>query len=164
MRCGPRDRPFRRLQWQPPGVHGRGAHPSDGPAGEHAGDERHVAERAIGHAHVGDVGHARMAEGLRLSPRSTRSGPPARAPRWLGVDGRFSSSDALDAEPTHGREHPAAADLGRIPALGDQLGRIFLYPYTAMKKSEWTRRMPRAGASCLAAMRLTGLDLNMRQP
>ncbi len=40
--------------------------------------------------------------------------------------------------------------------------RIFLYPYTAMKKSEWTRRMSRASASCLAAMRLTGLDLNMR--
>ena len=147
-----------------PDVHGRGAHPSDGPAGEHAGDERHVAERAIGHAHVGDVDHARTAEGLRLRPAFHEVGPAARAPRRLGGDGRFASSDALDAEPAHDREHPAAADLGRIPALGDQLGRIFLYPYTAMKKSEWTRRMPRAGTSCLAAMRLTGLDLNMRQP
>ena len=121
-------------------------------------------ERAIGHAHVGDVDHARTAEGLRLRPAFHEVGPAARAPRRLGGDGRFASSDALDVEPAHDREHPAAADLGRIPALGDQLGRIFLYPYTAMKKSEWTRRMPRAGASCLAAMRLTGLDLNMRQP
>ena len=38
------------------------------------------------------------------------------------------------------------------------------YPYTAMKKSAWISRMSRASASCLAAMRLTGLDLNMREP
>ena len=45
-----------------------------------------------------------------------------------------------------------------------QLFGHYRYPYTAMKKSAWISRMPRAGASCLAAMRLTGLDLNMRQP
>ena len=39
---------------------------------------------------------------------------------------------------------------------------VLRYPYTAMKKSAWISRMSRASASCLAAMRLTGLDLNMR--
>lgn len=39
---------------------------------------------------------------------------------------------------------------------------VLRYPYTAMKESAWISRMSRASASCLAAMRLTSLDLNMR--
>lgn len=38
----------------------------------------------------------------------------------------------------------------------------FLYPYTAMKKSEWISRMSRAKASWRAAIRLGGRFLNMR--
>ena len=42
--------------------------------------------------------------------------------------------------------------------------RVLRHPYTAMRKSAWTPGMPRAGASRLAAMRLTGPDPDMRQP
>ena len=46
----------------------------------------------------------------------------------------------------------------------DDRARVLRHPYTAMKKPAWTPRMPRAGASRLVAMRLTGPDLDTRQP
>lgn len=122
MRCGPRDRPFRRLQWQLPGVHGGGARPSDDPAGEHVGDERRVAERAVGHAHVGDVGHVQPVRRLRLEPAFHEVGPAARAPRRFGGDGRPAAAHAADSRFPHDVHHLAAADLGRIPAPRQQLG------------------------------------------
>ena len=56
---------------------------------------------------------------------------------------------------------PRPISAGSQPRADDRAC-VLRYPYTAMKKSEWTRRMSRAGASCLAAMQLTGPDLNMR--
>ena len=55
----------------------------------------------------------------------------------------------------------------RPTSLGSQpwaisWARIFLYPYTAMKKSAWITRMSRASTSWRALMRLTGRVLNMR--
>ena len=64
------------MQWQLPGVHGRGARPADDASGEHVGGERRVAERAVGHAHVGDVGHAQTAGASASNLRSTRSDLP----------------------------------------------------------------------------------------
>ena len=58
---------------------------------------------------------------------------------------------------------PRPISAGSQPRANDRAC-VLRYPYTAMKKSAWTSRMSRASASCLAAMRLTGPDLNMRQP
>ncbi len=146
----------------PPGVHGGGARPSDDPAGEHVGGERRVAERAVGHAHVGDVGHVQPVRRLRLEPAFHEVGPAARALRLFGGDGRPAAAHAADSRFPHDVHHLVAADLGRIPAPRRRPGVRLAVPVTAMKESAWTWRMPRAGASCLAAMRLTGLDLNMR--
>ncbi len=60
-----------------------------------------------------------------------------------------------------GGARPAAA--GSRPCADDR-ARVVRHPYTAMKKPAWTLRMPRAGASRPAAMRLTGPDLDTRQP
>ena len=122
VRRGPGDRLLQRLQGQFPGVHGRGARPADDPAGEHVGDERGVAERAIGHAHVGDVGHMQVVRRASLEPPVHEVGPAARALRRPGGDGRPAAAHALDAELAHDAHHLVAADLGRIPALRDQLG------------------------------------------
>ena len=121
VRRGPGDSLLQRLQGQFPGVHGRGARPADDPPGEHVGDERRVAERAIGHAHVGDVGHVQTVGSLRLEPAFHEVGPAARALRRPGGDGRPAAAHAPDAELAHDAQHLVAADLLRIPALGDQL-------------------------------------------
>lgn len=142
-----------------PGVHGGGARPSDDPAGEHVGGERRAAERAVGHAHVGDVGHVQPVRRLRLEPAFHEVGPAARALRRSGGDGRPAAAHAADPQFPHDVRHPA----GSQPRANDR-ARVLRYPHTAMKKSAWTSRMSRASASCLAAMRLTGPDLNMRQP
>ena len=107
---------------QLPGVHGGGARPSDDPAGEHVGGERRVAERAVGHAHVGDVGHVRPVRRLRLEPAFHEVGPAARALRRFGGDGRPAAAHAADSRFPHDVHHLVAADLGRIPAPRQQLG------------------------------------------
>ena len=99
-----------------PGVHGGGARPAGDPAGEHVGGERRVAERAVGHAHVGDVGHVRPVRRLRPEPAFHEVGPAARAPRRSGGDGRPAAAHAADSRFPHDVHHLAAADLGRIPA------------------------------------------------
>ena len=67
-----------------PGVHGGGARPAGDPAGEHAGGGRRVAERAVGHVHVGDVGHVRA--GSAPTPRTRvprgRARRPCPSPVW----------------------------------------------------------------------------------
>ena len=105
-----------------PGVHGGGARPADDHAGEHVGGERRVAERAVGHAHVGDVGHVRPVRRLRLEPAFHEVGPAARAPRRFGGDGRPAAAHAADSRFPHDVHHLVAADLGRIPAPRQQLG------------------------------------------
>ena len=61
----------------------------------------------------------------------------------------------------HARPRPIPA--GSRPCADDR-ARVLRHPYTAMKKPAWTLRMPRAGASRPAAMRLTSPDLDTRQP
>ena len=118
-RNGARDRPCRharRPMTSPvpapaaaaPGVHGGGARPAGDHAGEHVGGERRVAERAVGHAHVGDVGHVRPVRRLRLEPAFHEVGPAARALRRSGGDGR----PAADSRFPHDVRHLAAADPG----------------------------------------------------
>ena len=58
--------------------------------------------------------------GLELAVHQV--GPAVRALRGLGGDGRLSTPDAPYAEPAHDVHHLVAADLGRIPALRQQLG------------------------------------------
>ena len=116
-----------------------------------------MAERAVGHAHVGDVGHVRPVRRLRLEPAFHEVGPAARALRRFGGDGRPAAAHAADSRFPHDVRHPA----GSRPCADDRAC-VLRYPYTAMKESAWVSRMSRAGASCLAVMRLTGLDLNMR--
>ena len=94
------------------------------------------------------------------NPRSTRSVPlaglaatgvpPRRTPR---------TPDSRMTFVTRPRPIPA----GSRPRADDRAC-VLRYPYTAMKESAWVSRMSRAGVSRLAAMRLTGPDLNMRQP
>lgn len=98
------------------------------------------------------------------NPRSTRSGLPPVPFAGLAVTGVLPRRtpripDSRVTFITWSR--PISA--GSQPRADDRAC-VLRYPYTAMKKSEWTRRMSRAGASRLAAMQLTGLDLNMRQP
>ena len=61
----------------------------------------------------------------------------------------------------HAQPRPIPA--GSRPCADDR-ARVLRHLYTAMKKPAWTPRMPRAGASRLVAMRLTGPDLDTRQP
>ena len=122
MRRGPGDGLFQRLQRQLLGAHGGGARPAHDATGEHAGGERRAAERAVRHAHVGDVGHVQPVRrtGLELAFHQVR--PSARA---LGGPGRHRGSAAAhapDAEPAHDVHHLVAADLRGVLALGDQLG------------------------------------------
>ena len=117
MRSGPRDRLLQRLQWQPLHVHGRGARPADDASGEHVGDERRVAERAVGHAHVGDVGHVKPVRSPGLEPALHQIRLAAGSLGRLGGDGRPAMPDALDAKPAHDAHRLVAADLDRIPAL-----------------------------------------------
>ena len=119
---------IQRLQRQFLRVHGGGARPSDDPAGEHVGGERRVAERAVGHAHVGDVGHVRPVRRLRLEPAFHEVGPAARALRRFGGDGRPAAAHAVDSRFPHDVHHLVAADLGRIPAPRQQLGARLAVP------------------------------------
>lgn len=96
------------------------------------------------------------------NPRSTRSGLPPVPFAGLVVTGVLPRRtpripDSRMTFITWSR--PISA--GSQPRANNW-ARVLRYPYAAMKKSAWISRMPRAGASCLAAMRLTGLDLNMR--
>lgn len=75
-----------------------------------------MAERAIGHAHVGDVGHVQPVRRLRPEPAFHEVGPAARALRRSGGDGRPAAAHAADSRFPHDVHHLAAADLGRIPA------------------------------------------------
>ena len=94
--------------------------------------------------------------------RSTRSGLPPAPFAGLVVAGVLPrltpcmpSSRMMFitwSRPTSDGSHPSASSWAWT----------FLYPYTAMKKSEWIRRMSRASASWRAFMRLGGLVLNMR--
>ena len=102
-------------------THGGGARPSDDPAGEHVGDERRVAERAVGHAHVGDVGHVQAVRRTSLEPPVHQIRPAARALGGFRRHRGFAAAHAPDAKPAHDVHHPVAADLRGIPALGDQL-------------------------------------------
>ena len=81
-----------------------------------------MAERAVGHAHVGDVGHVRPVRRLRLEPAFHEVGPAARALRRFGGDGRPAAAHAADSRFPHDVHHLVAADLGRIPAPRQQLG------------------------------------------
>ena len=58
---------------------------------------------------------------------------------------------------------PRPIPAGSRPRADDR-ARVLRHPYTAMKEPAWASRMPRAGASRPAAMRLTGPDLDTRQP
>lgn len=75
-----------------------------------------MAERAVGHAHVGDVGHMRPVRRLRLEPAFHEVGPAARALRRFGGDGRPAAAHAADSRFPRDVHHLVAADLGRIPA------------------------------------------------
>lgn len=81
-----------------------------------------MAERAVGHAHVGDVGHVQPVRRLRLEPAFHEVGPAARALRRFGGDGRPAAAHAADSRFPHDVHHLVAADLGRIPAPRQQPG------------------------------------------
>ena len=119
---GPGDRLLQRLQGQLLGVHAGGARPSHDAAGEYVGDERSVAEPPVRHAHVGDVGHVQPVRRHGSEPALHEVGPAARALRRPGGRRRPAAPDALYAELAHDVHHLVAADLGRIPPLGEQLG------------------------------------------
>ena len=87
-----------------------------------------MAERAVGHAHVGDVGHVRPVRRLRLEPAFHEVGPAARALRRFGGDGRPAAAHAADSRFPHDVHHLVAADLGRIPAPRRQLGVCLAVP------------------------------------
>ena len=53
---------------------------------------------------------------LRLEPAFHEVGPAARALRRFGGGGRPAAAHAADSRFPHDIRHPAAADLGRIPA------------------------------------------------
>ena len=110
-----------------PGVHGGGVRPAGDHAGEHVGGERRVAERAVGHAHVGDVGHVRPVRRLRLEPAFHEVGPAAHTPRRSGGDGRPAAAHAADSRFPHDVRHPA----GSRPCADDRAC-VLRYPYTAM--------------------------------
>ena len=119
---GPGDRLLQRLQGQLLGVHAGGARPSHDAAGEYVGDERSVAEPPVRHAHVGDVGHVPPVRRHGPEPALHEVGPAARALRRPGGRRRPAAPDALYAELAHDVHHLVAADLGRIPPFGEQLG------------------------------------------
>ena len=122
VRRGPGDRLLQRPQRQLLRVHGGGARPAHDPAGEHVGDERGIREASVRHAHVRDVGDVQPVRRRRLELPIHQIRPAARA---LGRSGRhrgFAAAHALDSRFAHDVQHLVAADLGRIPALGDQLG------------------------------------------
>ena len=102
-------------------VHGHGARPSHDPTGVHAVGERRAAERAVGHAHVGDVGHVQAVRRTSLEPPVHQIRPAARALGGFRRHRGFAAAHAPDAKPAHDVHHPVAADLRGIPALGDQL-------------------------------------------
>ena len=122
VRRGLGDRPPQRLQRQPLGAHAGGARPADDAAGEHVGDERRVAEASVRHAHVGDVGNMQPVRRRRLELPSHQIRSSARALHRFRHHRRPAAPDALNAELAHDVHHLVASDLGRIPALGDQLG------------------------------------------
>ena len=67
-----------------------------------------MAERAVGHAHVGDVGHVRPVRRLRLEPAFHEVGPAARALRRSGGDGRPAAAHAADSRFPHDVHHLVA--------------------------------------------------------
>ena len=154
-----------RLQRQLLDVHAGGARPADDAAGERVGDERRVAEASARHAHVGGVGDMQPVRCRRLELPFHQIRSSARALRRFRRHRRPAAPDALNAELAHDVlitwSLPISA--GSRP-WAISWACIFLYPYTAMKKSEWISRMSRASASWRALMRLTGRALNMRQP
>ena len=121
MAGGPGDGLLQRLQRQRLRAHGRGARPSDDAAGERVGDESGVAERAAGHAHVGDVGDVKPVRSLRVELPVHEVGPAAGALGGPGGDGRFAAPHAFDSQSAHDAGHLVAAQFTRIPALRQQL-------------------------------------------
>ena len=97
---------------------------------------------------------------LRLEPAFHEVGPAARALRRSGGDGRPAAAHAADSRFPHDARHLAAADLGRIPAPCRRSGARPAAPVHGHEEIG----MDPEDASRLAAMRLTGLDPDMRQP
>lgn len=58
---------------------------------------------------------------------------------------------------------PRSIPAGSRPCADDR-ARVLRHPYTAMKEPAWASRMPRAGASRPAAMRLPRVRIRARQP
>lgn len=58
---------------------------------------------------------------------------------------------------------PRPIPAGSRPCADDR-ARVLRHPYTAMKEPAWASRMPRAGASRPAAMRLPRVRIRARQP
>ena len=159
---GPGDGLLQRLQRQVLGAHGGGARPAHDPAGEHVGGERRVAETPVGHAHVGDVGHVRPVGRLGPEPAFHQVGPAA---------GSLRRSRRHRALPRRAPRIPSprmtASTWSRPSSPGSQplpmsSRHTLRYPYTAEDSPAWMSRMSRASASWRAAVRLGGLDLNMR--
>lgn len=70
---------------------------------------------------MGDVGHVQAVRRTSLEPPVHRIRPAARALGGFRRHRGSAAAHAPDAKPAHDAHHPAAADPGRIPALGDQL-------------------------------------------
>ena len=144
---GPRDRLLQRPQGQFLRVHGRGARLAHDPPGIYVGDECGIREAPVGHAHVGDVGHVQPVRRACLEFPVHEVGPAASPPRRScrhGVPPRrtpLMSSSRMTfitwSRPTSAGSQPCANNWAWT----------FLYPYTAMRESEWISRMSRAKAS-----------------
>ncbi len=147
MRRGPGDRLLQRLQGQLLRVHGGDARPAHDPPDEHVGDECGIREAPVGHAHVGDVATCGRFGAPASNLRSIRSGLPSVPFAGLVATGVFPRLTPRMPSPrmmfiTWSR--PTSA--GSQPCANNWAW-TFLYPYTAMRKSEWISRMSRAKAS-----------------
>ena len=101
----------------------------------------------------------------RLEPAFHEAGPAARAP--------FAGLAVTDVPPRRTPRTPGSRMMSitqprSIPAgsrpCADDRARVLRHPYTAMKEPAWASRMPRAGASRPAAMRLPRVRIRARQP
>ena len=108
---------------------------------------RHIREAPVGHAHVGDVATCGRFGAPASNLRSIRSGLPSVPFAGLVATGVFPRLTPRMPSPrmmfiTWSR--PTSA--GSQPCANNWAW-TFLYPYTAMRKSEWISRMSRAKAS-----------------
>ena len=112
--------------------------------------KRSTGLKTIEHKHRTRVPRGRARRPRPFAGLAVTDVPPRRTPRTPGS--RMMSI-------TQPRSIPA----GSRPCADDR-ARVLRHPYTAMKEPAWASRMPRAGASRPAAMRLPRVRIRARQP